>query len=48
MVLRDSNGNSLADGVSVAIIKDLKLQVSYQVIKVVTKDKKYSLSNRRS
>ncbi|MBK2356809.1 zinc ribbon domain-containing protein YjdM [Francisella hispaniensis] len=43
LVIRDSNGNSLADGDSVAIIKDLKLKGSSQVIKVGTKIKNIRL-----
>ncbi|AVC44250.1 alkylphosphonate utilization protein [Francisella tularensis subsp. novicida] len=43
LVIRDSNGNSLADGDSVAIIKDLKLKGSSQVIKVGTKVKNIRL-----
>lgn len=37
LVVRDSNGNLLADGDSVSVIKDLKVKGSSSVVKVGTK-----------
>ncbi len=42
-VIRDSNGNVLADGDTVTVIKDLKLKGSSLVIKVGTKVKNIRL-----
>ena len=42
-VVRDSNGNALADGDSVTVIKDLKVKGSSLVIKVGTKVKNIRL-----
>ncbi|MCB1555277.1 MAG: alkylphosphonate utilization protein [Xanthomonadales bacterium] len=36
-VVKDANGNALADGDSVTVIKDLKIKGSSQVVKVGTK-----------
>lgn len=36
-VFRDANGNTLADGDSVSVIKDLKIKGSSSVVKVGTK-----------
>lgn len=46
-VIKDANGNVLADGDSVTVIKDLKIKGSSSVVKVGTKVKKYSFSSRR-
>ena len=43
VVFRDANGNVLADGDTVTIIKDLKLKGSSQVVKVGTKVKNIRL-----
>lgn len=37
VVIRDANGNVLADGDTVTVIKDLKIKGSSQVVKVGTK-----------
>ena len=42
-VVRDSNGNELADGDSVTVIKDLKVKGSSSVVKVGTKVKNIRL-----
>jgi protein PhnA len=42
-VVRDSNGNMLADGDSVTVIKDLKVKGSSLVVKVGTKVKNIRL-----
>lgn len=42
-IVRDSNGNPLADGDSVTVIKDLKVKGSSLVIKVGTKVKNIRL-----
>ncbi|MBI3438128.1 MAG: alkylphosphonate utilization protein [Proteobacteria bacterium] len=42
-VFRDANGNVLADGDTVTVIKDLKLKGSSQVVKVGTKVKNIRL-----
>ena len=42
-VVRDSNGNELADGDSVTVIKDLKVKGSSAVVKVGTKVKNIRL-----
>jgi protein PhnA len=42
-VVRDSNGNALADGDSVTVIKDLKVKGSSLVVKVGTKVKNIRL-----
>ncbi len=42
-VVRDSNGNVLADGDSVTVIKDLKVKGSSSVVKVGTKVKNIRL-----
>jgi protein PhnA len=42
-VIRDANGNVLADGDTVTIIKDLKLKGSSQVLKVGTRVKNIRL-----
>ncbi len=42
-VIRDANGNILADGDSVSVIKDLKVKGSSSVIKVGTKAKNIRL-----
>lgn len=39
LIVRDANGNLLADGDSVTVIKDLKIKGSSSVIKVGTKVK---------
>ena len=41
--IRDSNGNVLADGDTVSVIKDLKVKGSSSVVKVGTKVKNISL-----
>lgn len=41
--VRDANGNPLADGDTVTVIKDLKLKGSSQVVKVGTKVKNIRL-----
>lgn len=41
--VRDANGNLLADGDSVTVIKDLKIKGSSQVVKVGTKVKSIRL-----
>jgi protein PhnA len=41
--IRDSNGNELADGDSVSVIKDLKVKGSSSVVKVGTKVKNIRL-----
>ena len=43
LVIRDANGNLLADGDTVTIIKDLKLKGSSQVLKVGTRVKNIRL-----
>ncbi|API86814.1 zinc ribbon domain-containing protein YjdM [Francisella uliginis] len=43
LIIKDSNGNSLEDGDTVTVIKDLKLKGSSQVIKVGTKVKNIRL-----
>ncbi|AIT08615.1 alkylphosphonate utilization protein [Candidatus Francisella endociliophora] len=43
LTIKDSNGNLLADGDTVTVIKDLKLKGSSQVIKVGTKVKNIRL-----
>ncbi|AEI36200.1 MULTISPECIES: zinc ribbon domain-containing protein YjdM [Francisella] len=43
LVIKDSNGNLLADGDTVSVIKDLKLKGSSKVIKVGTKVKNIRL-----
>ena len=43
LVVRDSNGNLLADGDSVSVIKDLKVKGSSSVVKVGTKVKNIRL-----
>lgn len=43
LLIKDSNGNLLADGDTVTVIKDLKLKGSSQVIKVGTKVKNIRL-----
>tara|TARA_B100001179_G_C18480012_1_gene355231 strand:- start:121 stop:465 length:345 start_codon:yes stop_codon:yes gene_type:complete len=42
-VIRDANGNELADGDTVTVIKDLKVKGSSSVIKVGTKVKNIKL-----
>jgi protein PhnA len=42
-VIRDSNGNELADGDTVSVIKDLKVKGSSSVVKVGTKVKNIRL-----
>lgn len=42
-VVRDANGNTLQDGDTVTVIKDLKLKGSSQVLKVGTKVKNIRL-----
>ncbi len=42
-VIRDANGNQLADGDSVTVIKDLKVKGSSAVVKVGTKVKNIRL-----
>jgi len=42
-VIRDANGNVLADGDSVTVIKDLKIKGTSQVLKVGTKVKNIRL-----
>jgi protein PhnA len=42
-VIRDSNGNVLADGDAVSVIKDLKVKGSSSVVKVGTKVKNIRL-----
>lgn len=42
-VIRDANGNELADGDSVTVIKDLKIKGSSQSVKVGTKVKNIRL-----
>ncbi|MEO7363648.1 MAG: zinc ribbon domain-containing protein YjdM [Gemmatimonadaceae bacterium] len=44
-VVRDSNGNVLADGDTVTVIKDLKVKGSSSVVKVGTKVKGICLVN---
>lgn len=43
MIIKDSNGNVLADGDTVILIKDLKIKGSSSVIKVGTKAKNIRL-----
>jgi len=43
LVIKDSNGNLLADGDSVVVIKDLKVKGSSSVVKVGTKVKNIRL-----
>ena len=43
LVVKDANGNILADGDSVVVIKDLKVKASSSVIKVGTKVKNIRL-----
>ncbi len=43
LVIRDSNGNLLADGDTVTVIKDLKVKGSSSVVKVGTKVKNIRL-----
>lgn len=43
LVVRDSNGNQLADGDTVTVIKDLKVKGSSSVVKVGTKVKNIRL-----
>lgn len=43
VVIKDANGNVLADGDSVTVIKDLKLKGSSSVVKVGTKVKSIRL-----
>jgi protein PhnA len=43
LVVKDSNGNLLADGDSVTVIKDLKVKASSSVVKVGTKVKNIRL-----
>ena len=43
LVVRDANGNLLADGDSITVIKDLKIKGSSQVVKVGTKVKNIRL-----
>ena len=40
-VIKDANGNALADGDSVTVIKDLKIKGSSSVVKVGTKVKQF-------
>jgi len=42
-VIRDANGNALADGDTVTLIKDLKIKGSSQVLKVGTRVKNIRL-----
>ena len=42
-VVRDSNGNALADGDTISVIKDLKVKGSSSVVKVGTKVKNIRL-----
>ncbi len=42
-VVRDANGNPLADGDSVTVIKDLKVKGSSSIIKIGTKVRKIRL-----
>ncbi len=42
-VIRDANGNALADGDAVTVIKDLKIRGTSQVVKVGTKVKNIRL-----
>lgn len=42
-LIRDANGNALADGDTVTVIKDLKVKGSSQVVKVGTKVKNIRL-----
>ena len=44
LIVKDSNGNLLADGDDVLLIKDLKLKGSSEVLKKGTKFKKYPFS----
>lgn len=46
-VIKDANGNVLADGDSVTVIKDLKIKGSSSVVKVGTKVKSIRLVSRR-
>lgn len=43
LVVKDANGNTLRDGDTVAVIKDLKIKASSAVIKVGTKVKNIRL-----
>jgi protein PhnA len=43
-IIKDANGNPLADGDSVSVIKDLKIKGSSQVLKVGTKVKNIRLT----
>ena len=43
MIIKDANGNVLADGDSVTVIKDLKIKGSSSVVKVGTKVKSIRL-----
>lgn len=43
LIIRDANGNVLADGDTVTLIKDLKIKGSSQVIKVGTRVKNIRL-----
>ena len=45
LIVKDSNGNLLADGDDVLLIKDLKLKGSSEVLKKGTKFKNISLVN---
>jgi protein PhnA len=42
-VIKDSNGNALADGDTITVIKDLKIKGSSSVVKVGTKVKNIRL-----
>ncbi len=43
LIVKDANGNLLADGDSVTIIKDLKVKGSSSMLKIGTKVKKHPL-----
>lgn len=43
VIIKDANGNVLADGVTVTVIKDLKIKGSSSVVKVGTKAKNIRL-----
>jgi protein PhnA len=45
VIIKDANGNPLADGDSVSVIKDLKIKGSSQVVKVGTKVKNIRLTD---
>ncbi len=45
-IIKDANGNTLADGDSVTVIKDLKVKGSSNVVKVGTKVKNIKLIDK--